>query len=151
MESHIEDVGDIIDDIYLLFEADISSFAAVTDSCTSALQGTHGLPCDDFLPDILALFLESHIADMEDFSGDLSLIFSKVDSSTVIAHSLHDQSFQVGVIVDSHVQHLQEVSSSFEKTIGFLKQVLHHSLFDLAFFSATLEEAIISIDTKTFE
>ena len=75
------------------------------DSCTSALQVTHGLPGDDLLPDIATLFLESHTTDIEDFFGDLSVLFSKVDSSTVIAHSLHDQSFQVGVIVDSHEQH----------------------------------------------
>lgn len=105
MESHIEDVGDILDDICLLFVADTPSFSIVTDSCTSALQGTHGLPGVDFLPYISALFLESHIADMVDFFGDLSLLFSEADSSIVIAHSLHDQSFQVGVIVDSHVQH----------------------------------------------
>ena len=37
VESHIEDVGDIIDDICLLFEADTSSFAIVKDSCTSPL------------------------------------------------------------------------------------------------------------------
>ena len=55
------------------------------------------------------------------------------------------------MIVDTYVQHLQEVSFTIEKTVGFLKQVLHHSLFDLPFFSTTLEEAIISIDTGTFE
>ena len=32
VESHIEYVGDILDDIHLLFEADTPSFAAVTDS-----------------------------------------------------------------------------------------------------------------------
>jgi hypothetical protein len=37
MESHIEYVGDIIDDIRLLFEVDTSSFATVVDSCTLAL------------------------------------------------------------------------------------------------------------------
>ena len=34
------------------------------------------------------------------------LLFDEENSSTVIAHSLHDQSFQVGVIVDTHVHHL---------------------------------------------
>ena len=106
MESHIEDVGDTIDDIHLLFEANNASIAAVIDSCTSAFQGTNGLSGDDFLPDISALFLESHTTDMEDFFGDLLLLFSEADSSIVIAHSLHDQSFLVGMIVDSHVQHL---------------------------------------------
>ena len=100
---------------------DTPYFSAVIDSHTSTLQGTHRLPSDDFLPDISALFLESHIADMEDFFGDLLLLFSEADSSTVIAHSLHDQSFQVGVIVDTYVQHLQEVSFTVEKTVGFLK------------------------------
>ena len=37
VESHIEDVGDIIDDIHLLFEADTPSFAPLKDSCTSVL------------------------------------------------------------------------------------------------------------------
>ena len=71
MESHIEDVGDIIDDIRLLFEVDTPFFSVVIDSCTSTLQGTLGLPGDDFFPDIAALFLESHIADMGDFYDDL--------------------------------------------------------------------------------
>ena len=35
VESHIEDVGDIINDIHLLFEANSSFVAVVTDSCTS--------------------------------------------------------------------------------------------------------------------
>ena len=64
MESHIEYVRDIIDDICLLFEVDTPSFVIVTTSCTSALQGTHGLLGDDFLPDIATLFLESHTTDM---------------------------------------------------------------------------------------
>ena len=114
MESHTEDVGDIIDDIHLIFEVNTSSFTAVMDSCTLVLQGTHGLLGDDFLPDILALFLESHTIDMGDFHDDLSLLFIEVDSSIVVVrahsdlqvHSLHDQSLQVGVIVDSYVQHL---------------------------------------------
>ena len=63
---------------------------------------------------------------MGDFYDDFSLLFAK-DSSTVVAradfdpevHALHDQSFQIGMIVDSSLQHLQEVSSSVEKIIGF--------------------------------
>ena len=100
MESHIEDVGDIIDDIYLLFEMDTPSFSAVIDSCTSALQGTHSLPSDDFLPNIAALFLESHTVDMGDFYDDFLLLFSKESSTVVVRahsnpqlHALHDQSF----------------------------------------------------------
>ena len=93
-------MGDIIDDIHLLFESNTSSFAAVTHSCTLALQGTHGLLGDDFLLDISTLFLESHTTSMGDFHDDLSLLFAE-DSSTVVArvhsdpqlHALHDQSF----------------------------------------------------------
>ena len=110
------------------------------------------------MPDIVALFLESHTADMGNFYDDFSLLFAK-DSSLVVARahsdphvqSLHDQSFQVGMTVDTYVQHLQEVSFTFEKTVGFLKQVLHYSLFDMHFSSTVLEEAIISIDIGTFE
>ena len=75
MESHIGDVGDILDDIHLLFEADTPSYVAVKNSCTSALEGTHGLPGGDFLPDIATLFLESHTIDMGEIYDDLSLIF----------------------------------------------------------------------------
>ena len=85
MESHIEDVGDILNDICLLFS--VNSIAIVIDSCTSALQGTHGLPGDDFLSDILSLFLESHIIDLEDFFDDLSLLFVDDNSSTVVARA----------------------------------------------------------------
>ena len=130
MESHIEDVGDIVDDICLLFEVDTPSFAIVTDSCTLALQGTHSLPGDDFLPDIAALFLESHTTDMGDFYDDLLLLFVEKSSTMVVKaysdpqlHALHDQSFQIGMIVDSSLQLLQEVSLTFEKVVGFLHQV----------------------------
>ena len=74
-------------------------FAVVIDSCTLAQQGTHGLPGDDFLPDIVVLFLESHTADMGDFYDDFSLLFVEESSTVVVraysdphAHSLHDQS-----------------------------------------------------------
>ena len=100
MESHIEDVGDTIDDIHLLFE--VNSFSIVTNSCTSAQQGTHGLPTlgDDFLPDISTLFIESRTTNLEDFFDDLPLLFAEDDSSTIVAmahsdphfHSLYDQS-----------------------------------------------------------
>ena len=88
---------------------------------------------------------------MGDFHDDFSLLFAEDYSSTVIAHSLHDQSFQVGVIVDTYVQLLQEVSLTFKKTVGFLRQVLPHSLFNLFFSLVVLEEATISIDTGPFE
>ena len=90
------------------------------DSCTSPLQGTHGV---DFLPDISVLFLESHTADMEVFSDDFSLLFAENASPTVLVCSLHDQSFQIGVIVDPYVQHLQVISLTFEKTDGVLTHV----------------------------
>ena len=62
--------------------------------------GTHNLPGDDFLPDIVVLFLESHTIDMGDFHDDFSLLFVE-GPSTVVAralsdpqlHALHDQSF----------------------------------------------------------
>ena len=103
--------------------------------------------------------MESHTTYLEHFYDDLPLLFTKDDSSIVVSrahsdpqfHSLHDQSFQVGMIVDSHLQHLQEVSFTFDKTLGFLKQVLQYSLFDLHFSSVVLEKATISIDTSTLE
>ena len=57
---------------------------------------------------------------MEAFYDDFSLLFAKNDSPTVLVRSLHDQSVQVGVIVDTYVQHLQAFSLTFEKTIGVL-------------------------------
>ena len=98
MESHIEDVCGTIDDIHLLFEANSSSIAVVTNSCTSALQGTLCLPGDDFLPDISAFFLESHTTNLEDFFDDLPLFFIEDDPSIVVVrahfdshvHSLYD-------------------------------------------------------------
>ena len=93
-------MGDTIDDICLLFEVNNSSISTVRESCTSALQSTHGLPNDDFLPNISALFLESHTTDSEEFFDDLPLLFAGDDSFTVVVrshskpqvHSLHDQS-----------------------------------------------------------
>ena len=99
-ESHIEDVGDIIDDIHLLFEE--NSITIVIDSCTLAQQGTPCLPVlasgDDLLSDISALYLESHTIDLEDFLDDLPLLFVEDNPSIVVArahsnphvHSLHD-------------------------------------------------------------
>ena len=63
------------------------------------------------MTNISTLFLESHIVYLEDFFDDLPLLFAEDDPSIVVArahfdpqvHSLHDQSFQVGVIVDSYV------------------------------------------------
>ena len=122
-------MGDIIDDIYLLFEVNSSSVEVVTYSCTSAQQGTLCLLGDDFLPDISALFVESHTIFLENFFNDLPLLFAEDDPSTIVlrahfdphVHSLHDQSLQANVIVDTYVQKLQEVSLSFEETVGSLR------------------------------
>ena len=124
MESHIEDVGDILDDIHLLFEVNSSSIAVVTDSCTSPQQGTLYLPVpasvDDFLTDILGLFVESHKPNLGDIFDEIPLLFDENDPSTVVArahfdslvHSLHDQSSQVDMTMDPYVQQLSEVSRS---------------------------------------
>ena len=63
------------------------------------------------MSDISALFMESHIVDLEDFFDDLPLLFAEDDPSTVVAraysdphvHSLHDQSSHVGMIMDTYV------------------------------------------------
>ena len=73
--------------------------------------------------------MESHTVDLGDSLDDFHLLFAEDDPSTVVArahsdphvHSLHDQSSQVGMIVDTYVQQLAKVSLSFEKTIGSLK------------------------------
>ena len=57
---------------------------------------------------------------MGDFYGGLSLFFAE-NSSPVLVHSLHDQSYQIGVIVDPYVQPLQAISLIFEKTVGVLR------------------------------
>ena len=107
-------MGDIIDDIHLLFvEENITSIAIVIGL---AQQGTPSLPAptsvDDFLIDILGLFMESHITYLGDIIDDLHLLFDEDDPSSVFVrahsdphvHSLHDQSYQVDMIVDSYVQ-----------------------------------------------
>ena len=56
--------------------------------------------------------MESHIADLGDTINDLHLLFDEVDTSLVVMrvhsnppiHSLHDQSLQVDVIVDTYEQ-----------------------------------------------
>ena len=133
MESRIEDVGDTIDDIRLLFEVNNSFITTVIYSCTSAQQGTLCLlvPAlgDDFLTDISSLFVESHKIDLEDFFDDIHLLFVEDDPSIVVArdysdpnvHSLHDQSSLTDVIVDTYVQQLSEVSLSVEETVGSLR------------------------------
>ena len=69
--------------------------------------------------------------------------------SNLHVHSLHDQSSQVDVIVDPYVQQLQEVTLLVEEIVGSMGHFLQTSLLDLHFFSAVLEGATISIDTRT--
>ena len=69
------------------------------------------------MPDTSVLFLESHTVDFHD---DFSLLFAENASPTVLVCSLHDQSVQVGVIVDPYVHPLQAISLTFEKTVGVL-------------------------------
>ena len=53
---------------------------------------------DDFLVDIVGLFVESHLADLEDNIDDLHLLFDEANTSSVVMrvhsdppiHSLHD-------------------------------------------------------------
>ena len=69
---------------------------------------------DDFLTNILGLFVESHIADLGDNIDDLHILFDEVGSSSVVTrahsdppiHSLHDRSSLVDVILDPYVQQL---------------------------------------------
>ena len=79
--------------------------------------------------DISALFLKSHTIYLKDFFDDLPLLFAEENPSIVVVrahfdphvHSLHDQSLQVGMIVDTYVQQLLEVSLSFENIVGSLR------------------------------
>ena len=56
--------------------------------------------------------MESHVANLGDFFDDLHVLFDEDYPSTVVVrahsdphvHSLHDQSLQVGVIVDPYEQ-----------------------------------------------
>ena len=73
--------------------------------------------------------------DLGDRFEDLHLLIDEGDSSTVVVrahsdpqvHSLHDQSSQVGMIVDPYVHRLVEVSFSVEETDGSVEQVQHTS------------------------
>ena len=114
MESHIEDVGNINNGIYLLFfEVNTLSISIVIGPTQ---QGTPSLPApilvDDFLTDIFVLFVESHLADLGDTIDDIYLLFDEEDPSLIITkahfdpliYSLHDHYSQVDMIVDSYVQ-----------------------------------------------
>ena len=66
---------------------------------------------DDFLADIVGLFVESHTTDLGDILDNLRLLFHEGDPSTIVTraysnphvHSLHDQSSHVGMLVDAYV------------------------------------------------
>ena len=55
---------------------------------------------DDFLTNILVLFVESHIEDLGDIIDDIHLLFDEEDPSSIVmrahfdplVHSLHDRS-----------------------------------------------------------
>ena len=80
---------------------------------------------DDFLAAIAGLFVESPTADLGDNLDDLHLLFDEGDPSIIVVraysdphvHSLFDQSSQVGVIVDTYVQKLEEVSFLMEEIV----------------------------------
>ena len=80
-----------------------------------------GTPCllaptsgDDYIKNILSLFAESYIEDLEDIIDDIYLLFDEEDPSSIVTrehtgplvHSLHDQSSQVDMIMDPYVQKL---------------------------------------------
>ena len=66
---------------------------------------------DDFMTNISGLFVESYIADLGDIIDDVHLLFDEADPSSVVTreysdplvHSLHDQSYQVDMIMDPYV------------------------------------------------
>ena len=67
---------------------------------------------DAFLEDIVGFFVESYTIDLGDNLDDFHIFFDEIDPSIVIVraysnphvHSLHDQSSQVGMIMDTYVQ-----------------------------------------------
>lgn len=66
------------------------------------------------MTDIAGLFVESYITYLGDTINDIHLLFDEDDPSLIVArdhsdplvHSLHDQSLEVDMIVDTFVQHL---------------------------------------------
>ena len=66
------------------------------------------------MTNISGFFVESYIVDLGDIIDDIHLLFDEEDPSSVVAreysdplvHSLHDQSYQVDMIVDSYAQQL---------------------------------------------
>lgn len=67
---------------------------------------------------ITSLFLEYYIGYFGDIIDDIHILFYEDNPSLIVVrehfdplvHSLHDHSFEVDMIVDSYVQHLEEVS-----------------------------------------
>ena len=84
-------------------------------SCNLVQLGTPYLPVpasgDDYLIEILGLFVESDITYLGDIIDDIHLLFDEEDPSLVVmrdhsdplVHSLHAQSSQVDMIVDTYV------------------------------------------------
>ena len=79
-------------------------------------QGTHCLPAlaieVDYMTNIAGLFMESHIAYLGDNIDYIHLLFDESDTSSIVTrahsdppvHSLHDQSSQLDVIMDTYEQ-----------------------------------------------
>ena len=69
--------------------------------------------------------MESHTVDLGDNLDDIQLLFDEDDPSTIVVrayfkphvHSLHDHSSQVGMIVNTYVQQLEEVSLLVEEIV----------------------------------
>ena len=89
--------------------------------------------------------MESQILDLGDILDDLHLLFNEEDPSLVFVrshsnphvHSLHDQSLQVGMIMDTYVHQSEEVFLLVKEINGSLKQVQQTSLPNLhSFFLA---------------
>ena len=78
--------------------------AGATQQGTSSLPGPTLIDLGDNIDDI-------HLFDVE----NLSLVFTRA-SSDPLYHSLHDQSLQVEVSVDTYDQQLQKGSSSVVET-----------------------------------
>ena len=95
----------------------------------------HETPClpisaswDDFLPNIVVLFVESYIEDVGDIIDDIHFLFVEENSSSLVAreHSYPqplDLSFQTDMIVDTFFQHLEEDSFTSEETYQSLEIV----------------------------
>lgn len=116
--------------------------------------------------DISNLFVDSYFVDLGDTIDDIEHLFDEDDPSLVVVressdpllHSLHNNSLEIDVIVDTYGQHLEEVSLSLDETPESLDLVLHSSSLDiglsfLAMWPSTpdLKGATFSIDLGTLE